>query len=920
MKNLFLVLAFTQLASGQSGTVIPLDTWINPTPIGGYPSTPAGYAKSVYVPSLKIICSQTNYLTRGVTSEIQDAYICYDVAANYYSIVEQGGGPHSLHSFNGGHEVSVADYYAACDCIIFQTDDSYGNQAEILSDTWIWYASALTMRDGPIPSLATGGAVTRTWLASGQLNMGAIDQTTGKFVILDDYRQSGSGAGFASVCTLNALGVMTTCTPASSTGIPSTLINSGNVRWNSTDSLFYWWGGGTIGSPSSALAAVTTYNDVTDTWAQVTTTCTGPDCSGTAPPGRQCAGFAYSSKDNKFVMMGGRDLTAGCSTNTATVFNDAWIYDPVARTWTEICGPSATVCAYIPTNDAYNDSLEYDANSNLFVFQSYNTTWLLAISTPLGYGRTTPSYNPPAGSLNRTTPTGTATQGNVFDVNAYVDSGTTLYVTASQTGSPTDSVTGCEIPTGFTGSVSGSGVITYYPAGAADAGCQAIRYGEAQGQPHSHPFGASIGGTKYLLYESHNTVNGAGEGEVGTHSFLRSYNASGWATGVDWLGGWSPQYCNSSMACSVGAATGFNLAGGTTYTVTLTPMPAGLATGQQVIISQGTGSGELSRITVLGSNVSFTPNGAHSGQWTIAPSGFVPCLTLDCSATLTSATNPKINTYPTGMTGVSGNPVAGFIEENQNQSPRPHYLYVAEYVSGAWVQLGTGALDANTTIDSHVTYASPPATDGSGNVAICWNEEVESSKTVLTTQPALYCSYWNGTSWTSSSSLNITTTDWTYLPSTIYAGGSWYVAFTESSQGGNLRLYALKCNTSWSCSRIGTGPLNINASTWIAYHPTLATDGTNVYMAWEEQATTGSFALGYVKKWNGTSWSQIGSAISAGPSDSVHDMSMAYVNYTPAVAFADLEYGNLAQVYARYWNGSTWAASSAPGPSIPAIF
>jgi hypothetical protein len=184
----------------------------------------------------------------------------------------------------------------------------------------------------------------------------------------------------------------------------------------------------------------------------------------------------------------------------------------------------------------------------------------------------------------------------------------------------------------------------------------------------------------------------------------------------------------------------------------------------------------------------------------------------------------------------------------------------------------------------------------------------------------LYCSYWNGTSWTSSSSLNITTTDWTYLPSTIYAGGSWYVAFTESSQGGNLRLYALKCNTSWSCSRIGTGPLNINASTGIAYHPTLATDGTNVYMAWEEQATTGSFALGYVKKWNGTSWSQIGSAISAGPSDSVHDMSMAYVNYTPAVAFADLEYGNLAQVYARYWNGSTWAASSAPGPSIPAIF
>jgi hypothetical protein len=98
-----------------------------------------GYEKSIYINSLKLVCTQTNYLTRGVTSEIQDGLICYDYAANKFSVVEQGGGPHGLHSFPGGHEVSVADYYAPADALIFQADESYGNTNEVLSDEWIWY-------------------------------------------------------------------------------------------------------------------------------------------------------------------------------------------------------------------------------------------------------------------------------------------------------------------------------------------------------------------------------------------------------------------------------------------------------------------------------------------------------------------------------------------------------------------------------------------------------------------------------------------------------------------------------------------------------------------------------------------------------------------------------------------------------------
>jgi hypothetical protein len=48
-------------------------------------------------------------------------------------------------------------------------------------------------------------------------------------------------------------------------------------------------------------------------------------------------------------------------------------------------------------------------------------------------------------------------------------------------------------------------------------------------------------------------------------------------------------------------------------------------------------------------------------------------------------------------------------------------------------------------------------------------------------------------------------------------------------------------------------------------HPSLATDGTNLYVAWEEQAATGGNSIAYVKKWDGVAWSQVGGALNADP-------------------------------------------------------
>jgi hypothetical protein len=106
---------------------------------------------------------------------------------------------------------------------------------------------------------------------------------------------------------------------------------------------------------------------------------------------------------------------------------------------------------------------------------------------------------------------------------------------------------------------------------------------------------------------------------------------------------------------------------------------------------------------------------------------------------------------------------------------------------------------------------------------------------------------------------------------------------------------------------VGGIPLNINTQTGMAYHPSLATDGNLLYVAWEEQATVANRPLGRVKTWNGSAWSPLGLEIAADAAQgSVQNMTMVIVGGVPTVVFEELEWGNLRQIYRRLWNGSDW--------------
>src|SRR5262249_6785893 len=98
----------------------------------------------------------------------------------------------------------------------------------------------------------------------------------------------------------------------------------------------------------------------------------------------------------------------------------------------------------------------------------------------------------------------------------------------------------------------------------------------------------------------------------------------------------------------------------------------------------------------------------------------------------------------------------------------------------------------------------------------------------------------------------------------------------------------------------------------------LANDGTNVYVAWEEQSDLGQHPMGYVKKWNGSVWSQVGSALNADAfNGSVEDITLTTVGGAPTAIWDELTYSNLRQAYVKQWNGLSWSTTIGSGPIPP---
>lgn len=278
------------------------------------------------------------------------------------------------------------------------------------------------------------------------------------------------------------------------------------------------------------------------------------------------------------------------------------------------------------------------------------------------------------------------------------------------------------------------------------------------------------------------------------------------------------------------------------------------------------------------------------------------------------------------ITAVGSTPYVAFIETqgligdgNQEQ------LLFVKSNSGSWSLVGgylnrdriAGTTTSCTPGTGACSRASSVAITNDGSAPIVAFTEYLTNDNGTDTNPKLYVSRWNGAAWVALGGAINTTGAWAQDAAITYIGGEPYVAWVERTQAGSAQVF-VKRYTGGSWQLVGAGTRNKDTSTGWAYRPSLATDGTNLYLGWVEQQAIGQRAKSHVDKWNGSAWSSIGTAINADSTvGSAQGISLIIAGSQPVAAWSEANFGAQRQVYTRAYNGATWNAlgGGAPPPS-----
>ena len=204
--------------------------------------------------------------------------------------------------------------------------------------------------------------------------------------------------------------------------------------------------------------------------------------------------------------------------------------------------------------------------------------------------------------------------------------------------------------------------------------------------------------------------------------------------------------------------------------------------------------------------------------------------------------------------------------------------YIAKWNGSSWSALGSGMNDRvhALAVSGSSLYAAGYFTTAGG-------------------VSANYIAKWNGSSWSAlSSGMDAWPLALAVSGSDLYAGG----AFTTA--GGVSAKYIAKWNgTSWSALGFGTG----TSDGAPPYVYALAVSGSDLY-AGGLFTTAGGVSANYVAKWNGSSWSALGSG-------------MSFYVYVLAVSGSELYAGGNFTTAGDYttqlnhiakWDESSWSA------------
>jgi len=334
---------------------------------------------------------------------------------------------------------------------------------------------------------------------------------------------------------------------------------------------------------------------------------------------------------------------------------------------------------------------------------------------------------------------------------------------------------------------------------------------------------------------------------------------------------------------------------------------------------------------------SLVPGGTHLdalGSAAPPPPASVHVLPLDANAGWTevgtgSASSGGVSqnngsTYPSLTVAPNGTPYVAWQYWNLDEDQG--YIYVRRWNGSSWEEVGAGSASGGGISHTDGAGSASAAVAPGGVPYVAWTDWRWD-----TVENEIFVRRWNGSSWEevgagSASGGGISDNDGDSWESALAVApnGTPYVAWSDLS-GGDSEIYVLRWNgSSWEEVGAGSasgGGISNNSGGSSAPALAVAPNGTP-YVAWSD--SSGGDSEIYVRRWNGSSWEEVGagSAGGSGISDNSGDSgapSLAIApNGTPYVAWSDSSGGD-AEIYVRRWNGSSWeevGTDSASGGGI----
>jgi Galactose oxidase, central domain len=279
------------------------------------------------------------------------------------------------------------------------------------------------------------------------------------------------------------------------------------------------------------------------------------------------------------------------------------------------------------------------------------------------------------------------------------------------------------------------------------------------------------------------------------------------------------------------------------------------------------------------------------------------------------------------LTAVGTTPTVAFIETEYNVGNSQEQLaFVKSCPAGSCSTLGSflnrdrGPAPTTPCNLSGCSKATSVSIASNGTVPLVAFTEYVSNNNGTDTAPKLYVSQWNSgtSSWDALGGAINTAGTWAQDASIAYMGSQPYVAWVERTQSGPAQVF-VKTYSGGVWSLVGAGTRNKDTSTGWAFKPSLATDGTSLYLGWVEQQAIAQKAKLYVDKWSSSAWSSTasGSALNMAAQGSAQGAVLAVDSGQPLATWSEVNFGGQRQVYAAKYTGSSW--STLPGTVVCAI-